>query len=231
MPAPMESPRTLIAVRNLKENIILGSKNIYHHPQPGCKHYDDSYGYNIDDGDVCRPIKQPVHREDDGDRLTGKSNLMRVSLTLKLFNPIAFFLLGNFYMIILSCATHCVENHDHSNKPRLKGLSRLEYFFPHFMFAVPLLYLYPCLLRSFTLLLSHLLSFTWGTLSLSLFFFYILPLIFLMPFCFIFIHVLYFIFYLGHFFYFIFIAVLSFTWGIPAAPILAAVAVIEMAMI
>ena len=69
------------------------------------------------------PIKQPVHREDDGDRLTGKSNLMRVSLTLKLFNPIAFFLLGNFYMIILSCATHCVENHDHSNKPCLKGLS------------------------------------------------------------------------------------------------------------
>ena len=121
MPAPMESPRTLIAVRNLKENIILGSKNIYHHPQPGCKHYDDSYWY--DDGDVCRPIKQPVHREDDGDRLTGKSNLMRVSLTLKLFNPIAFFLLGNFYMIILSCATHCVENHDHSNKPCLKGLS------------------------------------------------------------------------------------------------------------
>ena len=119
MPAPMESPRTLIAVRNLKENIILGSKNIYHHPQPGCKHYDDSYWY--DDGDVCRPIKQPVHREDDGDRLTGKPNLMRVSL--KLFNPIAFFLLGNFYMIILSCATHCVENHDHSNKPCLKGLS------------------------------------------------------------------------------------------------------------
>ena len=148
----------------------------------------------------CQPIKQPVHREDDGDRLTGKSNLMRVSLTLKLFNPIAFFLLGNFYMIILSCATHCVENHDHSNKPRLKGLSQLEYFFPHFMSAVPLLYLYPCLLRSFTLLLSYLLSFTWGTLSLSLFFFYILPVIFLLLLYFIFIHVLYFIFYLGHFF-------------------------------
>ena len=26
-----------------EKNIILGSKNIYHHPQPGCKHYDDSY--------------------------------------------------------------------------------------------------------------------------------------------------------------------------------------------
>ena len=50
MPAPMESPRTLIAVRNLKENIILATKNVYHHPQPGCKHYDDSYWY--DDGDL-----------------------------------------------------------------------------------------------------------------------------------------------------------------------------------
>ena len=50
MPAPMESPRTLIAVRNLKENIILGTKNVYHHPQQGCKRYDDSYWY--DDGDL-----------------------------------------------------------------------------------------------------------------------------------------------------------------------------------
>ena len=86
------------------------------------------------------------------------------------------------------------------------------------MFAVPLLYLYPCLLRSFTLLLSHLLSFTWGTLSLSLFFFYILPVIFLLLLYFIFILV-YLLFDLWYFccpfalslsmFY-----ILSFTWGI-----------------
>ena len=92
------------------------------------------------------------------------------------------------------------------------------------MFAVPLLYLYPCLLRSFTLLLSYLLSFTWGTLSLSLFFFYILPVIFLLLLYFIFILV-YLLFDLWYFccpfalslsmFY-----ILSFTCDISAAPLL-----------
>ena len=60
------------------------------------------------------------------------------------------------------------------------------------MFAVPLLYLYPCLLRSFTLLLSYLLSFTWGTnIFIIVFLLYFTcdisaaPLLYLYP-CFIF---------------------------------------------
>ena len=92
------------------------------------------------------------------------------------------------------------------------------------MFADPLLYLYPCLLRSFTLLLSYLLPgvslllphfifitvfylFLYLTCGISdapllyvyhCFIFYLLPVIFLLFLCFICIVVLYFIFYLWY---------------------------------